>query len=58
MMVSRKRIPLEMTLNKTESAVPFVYDSDLISQRKFMAHKLHELHGLRQPPVNSVINNS
>ena len=43
MMVITKRMPLERMLNRTEKAVPRLYDSDRIDRSKFMGHKLHEL---------------
>lgn len=45
MMVIRNKAPLERILNKTESAVPLLYDSAFINLLKFMEHKLHELWG-------------
>ena len=57
MMVNKNRMPLEIMLNKTESAVPFLYDSDCINLIKFIKHKLHELHLLHE--LNkAVFNNS
>jgi len=41
-MVNRKRIPLEIILNKTESAMPLLYDSVLIIPKKFMSQEVDE----------------
>jgi hypothetical protein len=41
-MVNRKRIPLEMMLNKTESIVPLLYDSDFINLKKFISKEVYE----------------
>ncbi len=56
-MVNKNRMPFEIMLNNTESAVPFLYDSDCINLKKFIKHKLHELHLLHE--LNkAVFNNS
>ena len=41
-MVNRKRIPLERMLNKTESAMPLLYDSALIIPKRFMSQEVDE----------------
>jgi hypothetical protein len=39
MMVNINRIPLEIMLNKTESAMPLVYDSAFINLKKFISRE-------------------